>query len=71
MLSSVAGVYYYLRVVVYMFMRPAPAEATGGVRTWATDVALALSTVAVVALGLVAVMAASSDDCLDQAIQYG
>ncbi|HYH95887.1 NADH-quinone oxidoreductase subunit N [Hyalangium sp.] len=51
-LSSAAGVYYYLRVVVYMFMRPAPEGAHTLERNWATELTLVLSTVAVVALGI-------------------
>ncbi len=51
-LASVAGTYYYLRVVVYMFMRPSPDEATAPFRHWTMDVALVTSAVAVVALGL-------------------
>ncbi len=51
-LSSVLGAYYYLRVVVYMFMRPAPADATLPVRHWTTELALVVSAVAVVALGI-------------------
>jgi NADH-quinone oxidoreductase subunit N len=50
-LSSAAGVYYYLRVVVYMYMRPAPEGAQAPERDWMTDVAIAASTVAVVVLG--------------------
>jgi len=52
-LSSVAGTYYYLRVVVYMFMRPAPADAPAPFRHWTTEVALVVSAVATVALGIV------------------
>jgi NADH-quinone oxidoreductase subunit N len=52
-LSSVVGVYFYLRVVVYMFMRPAPADATTPVRHWTTELALISSAVAVVALGII------------------
>lgn len=51
-LSSVLGAYYYLRVVVYMFMRPPPADATLPVRHWTTELALVFSAVAVVGLGL-------------------
>ena len=51
-LSSVLGAYYYLRVVVYMFMRPAAADATLPVRHWTTEVALVVTAVAVVALGV-------------------
>ena len=52
-LASVAGVYYYLRVVVYMFMRPAPADVQPPLRYWATEAALVISAVAVIALGLI------------------
>ena len=52
-LSSVVGVYFYLRVVVYMFMRPAPADATTPVRHWTTELALITSAIAVVALGII------------------
>jgi NADH-quinone oxidoreductase subunit N len=51
-LSSVVGVYFYLRVVVYMYMRPAPAESTPAFRYWTTELALGLSAVAVVVLGI-------------------
>jgi NADH-quinone oxidoreductase subunit N len=51
-LTSAAGIYYYLRVVVYMFMRPAPEGVLSPERNWSTDVAIWLSTVAVVALGV-------------------
>ena len=52
-LSSVIGVYFYLRVVVYMFMRPAPADVSTPVRHWTTELALISSAVAVVALGVI------------------
>ncbi len=51
-LSSAAGVYYYLRVVVYMFMRPVPEGAHALERNWATELTLVLSTAAVVLLGI-------------------
>ncbi|QSQ20169.1 NADH-quinone oxidoreductase subunit N [Pyxidicoccus parkwayensis] len=51
-LSSAAGVYYYLRVVVYMFMRPVPEGAHTLERNWGTEVALVVSTAAVVVLGI-------------------
>lgn len=51
-LSSAAGVYYYLRVVVYMFMRPVPEGAHALERNWATELTLALTTAAVVVLGI-------------------
>lgn len=52
-LSSVIGVYFYLRVVVYMFMRPAPADVSTPVRHWTTELALIVSAVAVVVWGVV------------------
>jgi len=50
-LTSALGAYYYLRVVVYMYMRPAEGveEATPGA---ALTVAVAVAAVAVVALGI-------------------
>ncbi len=51
-LASAAGAYYYLRVVVYMFMRPAPEGAAEPERHGWTEAALILSTVAVVGLGI-------------------
>ena len=52
MLASAAGVYYYLRVVVYMYMRPAPEDAPATERNLSTELALAATTLAVVALGV-------------------
>ncbi|NMO22078.1 NADH-quinone oxidoreductase subunit N [Pyxidicoccus fallax] len=52
-LSSAAGVYYYLRVVVYMFMRPVPEGAQVLERNWGTELALVVSTAAVVVLGII------------------
>ncbi|MBL8913656.1 MAG: NADH-quinone oxidoreductase subunit N, partial [Archangium sp.] len=52
-LSSVAGVYFYLRVVVYMFMRPAPADATPPFKHWTTELALVASAIGVVAFGII------------------
>jgi NADH-quinone oxidoreductase subunit N len=51
-LASVAGVYYYLRVVVYMFMRPVPSDASVPPRHWTTELALVASALAVVLLGI-------------------
>ena len=51
-LTSAVGAYYYLRVVVYMYMRPAPEAGALPERSFATELALVLSTVAVVVLGL-------------------
>ena len=52
-LSSAAGAYYYLRVVVYMFLRPAPESAVLPERHGWTEAALILSSIGVVALGIV------------------
>lgn len=52
-LSSVIGVYYYLKVVVYMYMRPAAGDAVAPYRYWATELALVVTAVGVVALGVV------------------
>ncbi|AKQ68976.1 NADH-ubiquinone oxidoreductase chain N [Myxococcus hansupus] len=52
-LSSAAGVYYYLRVVVYMFMRPVPEGAQTLERSWSTELALVVSTLGVVVLGII------------------
>ncbi|WP_225413359.1 NADH-quinone oxidoreductase subunit N [Stigmatella hybrida] len=52
MLTSAVGVYYYLRVIVYMFMRPVPEGAHTLERTWTTELTLVLSTAAVVVLGI-------------------
>lgn len=51
-LTSAVGVYYYLRVVVYMYMRPAPEDAPMAERSLSTEVVLAVSTLAVVLLGI-------------------
>ncbi|NOK06260.1 MULTISPECIES: NADH-quinone oxidoreductase subunit N [Myxococcus] len=52
-LSSAVGIYYYLRVVVYMFMRPVPEGAQALEKSWSTELALVLSTAAVVILGII------------------
>jgi len=51
-LSSAVGVYYYLRVVVYMYMRPAAEDAPTAERSLSTELVLAATTLAVVALGI-------------------
>jgi NADH-quinone oxidoreductase subunit N len=51
-LTSAVGAYYYLRVVVYMFMRPPPEQATLPASQWGTELTLALTAVAVVLLGV-------------------
>lgn len=51
-LSSAAAAYYYLRVVVYMFMRNPAEGAVTPERHWQTDLALALATGAVILLGI-------------------
>lgn len=52
-LASAAGVYYYLRVVVYMYMRPSPENALVPERQWTTELALVLTTAAVVLFGII------------------
>ena len=52
-LTSVLGAYYYLRVVVYMYMRPPEGEAEA-VSAPATSVALVAAVAVVVLLGIVA-----------------
>ncbi len=52
MLASAAGVYYYLRVVVYMYMRPAPEGALVPERRWTTELALVASAAATVIFGI-------------------
>jgi NADH-quinone oxidoreductase subunit N len=52
MLTSAAAVYYYLRVVVYMFMRPSVEGALTPTRKLSTDVAVWACTMAVVVLGV-------------------
>ncbi|MBX7115861.1 MAG: NADH-quinone oxidoreductase subunit N [Myxococcaceae bacterium] len=51
-LTSAAAAYYYLRVVVYMFMRNAAEGAAVPERHWQTDVALAVATAGVILLGI-------------------
>jgi len=51
-LTSAAGAYYYLRIVVYMFMRPAPQASKALPSPAGVSFALLLSTVGVVALGI-------------------
>lgn len=51
-LTSAAAAYYYLRVVVYIFMRNPAEGAVTPERHWQTDVALAVATVAVIVLGI-------------------
>jgi NADH-quinone oxidoreductase subunit N len=51
-LSSAAGAYYYLRIVVYMYMRPVPEGAHPLERSWMSETALIVSTIAVVVLGI-------------------
>ena len=41
-LTSAVGAYYYLRVVVYMYMRPAPEAGALPDRSFATELALVL-----------------------------
>ena len=50
-LTSALGAYYYLRVVVYMYMRP-PVGADEGTASPALSLAVAVAAVAVIALGI-------------------
>jgi len=52
-LTSVMGAYYYLRVVVYMYMR-APEDEGETLSTPAMSVALAAAVAVVVVLGIIA-----------------
>jgi NADH-quinone oxidoreductase subunit N len=52
-LTSVLGAYYYLRVIVYMYMRPAEGE-TETFSTVGTTLALGAAVAVVVVLGLIA-----------------
>ncbi|MBK7859160.1 MAG: NADH-quinone oxidoreductase subunit N [Archangiaceae bacterium] len=52
MLASAAGVYYYLRVVVYMYMRPAPEGALVPERRWTTELALVATAAGTVLFGV-------------------
>jgi NADH-quinone oxidoreductase subunit N len=52
-LTSVLGAYYYLRVVVYMYMRPAEGEETA-IESPSLAIALAVAAIAVVVLGVAA-----------------
>ena len=58
-ITSAVGAYYYLRVVVYMYMRPSPEAATLPERHLGTELALILSTAAVVVLGILPGLASS------------
>ncbi|HUB09498.1 MAG TPA: NADH-quinone oxidoreductase subunit N [Myxococcales bacterium] len=51
-LASVVGLYYYLRVVVAMYMQPAPTAQIRGAGGWPLDLALAATSVAVLLVGL-------------------
>jgi NADH-quinone oxidoreductase subunit N len=59
-ITSAIGAYYYLRVVVYMYMRPAPEGAAAiPERSLGTELALMLSTAAVIVLGVLPGLATS------------
>ncbi|MHB1844646.1 MAG: NADH-quinone oxidoreductase subunit N [Deltaproteobacteria bacterium] len=51
-LASVVGLYYYLRVVVYLYMRPPAESAELPAQSWPTDLALLATALAVLAVGL-------------------
>ncbi|HLT29754.1 MAG TPA: NADH-quinone oxidoreductase subunit N [Myxococcaceae bacterium] len=66
-LAAAAGIYYYLRVVVYMYMRPSPEGEPGLPRIpFGTQAALVLTTLLVVLWG---VFPGSLSDWLGQASQ--
>jgi len=51
-LTSAASVYYYLRVVVYMFMRPAPEGVELPTRRWPLELAVVICTAAIFVWGI-------------------
>ena len=51
-LTSVMAVYYYLRVIVYMYMRPAVGEMAPPVRSYEAIAALAITGIATILLGV-------------------
>ncbi len=53
-LTSALGAYYYLRVVMYMYMRPAEGEEAEGLRAPSLGVALWVAALLVVVLGVAA-----------------
>jgi len=52
-LTSVIGAYFYLRVIVYMYMRPAEGEMTPPVRSYGTATALVIAAVMTILLGTI------------------
>jgi NADH-quinone oxidoreductase subunit N len=54
LVTSVLGAYYYLRVVVYMYMRPAEGEPEEALRSSSVAIALAAAVAVVVLLGVAA-----------------
>ena len=52
-LNSAVAAYYYLRVVVYMYMREGEAEGAVYVPSFAGGLALVIAAVGIVLLGLV------------------
>ena len=52
LLSSVAGLYYYLRVIVVMYMRPSAAGQTVPPRTAALGIGLGLAAAVTVVFGV-------------------
>ena len=52
-LSSLIGLYYYLRIIVYMYMRPAAQQNTAPLaRHWPGEAALVLSALATLWFGI-------------------
>jgi NADH-quinone oxidoreductase subunit N len=54
LLTSALGAYYYLRVVLYMYMRPPEVEGEGMLSSTSLGVALGVAAVIVLLLGIVA-----------------
>jgi len=51
-LTSVVGLYYYLRVIVRMYVRPSPEGAQIATRTVATGAGLAIAAAATIVFGI-------------------
>ncbi len=54
LLNSVVGAYYYLRVIVYMYMRPAEGTEAESLSTLGMAVALGVAVAVVFVLGVAA-----------------
>ncbi len=51
-LSSLIGLYYYLRIIVYMYMRPSPQGTPPVARSWSGEVAVVFSALATLWFGV-------------------